>query len=244
MSWRSTLMELRRSSPTRSSDDMASSRFSADLVEEFFRRLADTLEPSGLHHCQIRIGDVPEVRRDLVFRDVIFHLRTTNARPSFGIAELEVQDVGDLRREVLDVDVPVAIVGGAEEQLRVVVQKHEAHVVDGADLVHEFIANAAVQNLQKTTQSLGSAWCERDDHRQLRDLALTAADPAGAFNPCCRFLGPRARPESAYQVLQRGFPNRRRVRVKLPKLLHLLLKVRGLLRSCLPLRLHDHAWPP
>src|SRR6266404_2371867 len=166
---------------------------SADLVEEFFHRIADALKPSGLYHGQIRIGDVPEVRCNLVARNVIFYLRATNSRPTLGIAKLEVKDVGNLRREVLDVDVPVAIVGSAEEQLRVVVQKHEPHVVDSANHVYEFIPDAAVQSFEETAQPLGSAWCERDDHRQLRDLALTPADPAGAFNPCCRFLCRRAR---------------------------------------------------
>src|SRR5206468_1931814 len=101
-------------------------------------------------------------------------LRAANSRPTFGIAELEIQDVGDLRREVLDVGVPVAIVGGTEEQPCIVVDKHEAHVVDGANLVHALIANAAMKNLQKTAEPLGSAWCERGDHRQLRDGTLTA----------------------------------------------------------------------
>src|SRR5260221_10386178 len=182
MSWRSSALGLRSSAPRRSRSDMAPS-VSAELVEELVRRLADTLEPSRLHDGQSRIGDVPEVRRDLVARDVVFHLRATNARPPFGVPELEIQDVGDLRREVLDVDVPVAVVGGAEEQLRVVVQEDEAHVVNGADPVHELIANAAVQNLQKAAQPLGSAWCEWDDHRELRDLPLPATDPAGGFGP-------------------------------------------------------------
>jgi hypothetical protein len=83
-------------------------------MREFFRRLAYTLEPSGLDHRQFRIGDVPEDRRDLVACDEVFDLRATNPWPTFDIAELQVEDVGDLRREVLDVDVPVAVVGGAK----------------------------------------------------------------------------------------------------------------------------------
>ena len=57
--------------------------------------------------------------------------------------------------------------------------------------LRELYADAS--EIGKTAQPLGSAWCERDDHSQLRDLALTAADPAGAFNPCCRFLCRHAR---------------------------------------------------
>src|SRR5882724_13156862 len=100
MSWRSSALRLRRSAPRRSRNDIVPFAL-AQLVEELVRRLADTFEPSGLHDGQGRIGDVPEVRRDLVARDVVFHLRATNARPPFGVPELEVQDVGDLRREIL-----------------------------------------------------------------------------------------------------------------------------------------------
>src|SRR5258706_8949457 len=178
---------------------------SADLVEEFSRRVADSLEPSGLHHGQVRIGDVPEVRRDLVARDEVFDLRATNPGPPFDIAELEVEDVGDLRREVFDVGIPVEIVGSAEQELRVVIQNHEAHVVNSANHIHHFIANAAVKNLQKSAQPPGSAWCERSDHRQLRHLALPAADPTGgATRPLfCSF--PRAGCFGAYLFLPLPF---------------------------------------
>ena len=53
-------------------------RWSADLVEEFVHCLADSLQPSGLHHGQIRIGDVPDVRRNLVsfaMKSLTFGLR-------------------------------------------------------------------------------------------------------------------------------------------------------------------------
>jgi hypothetical protein len=125
-------------------------------------------------------------------RDEVFDLRATNPGPTLDIAELEVEDVGDLRREVFDVGIPVEIVGSAEKKLRVVVQNHEAHVVDGANHIHHFFANAAVKNLQKSAQPLGSAWYERSDHRQLRHLALPATDPAGGFNRRCRLLRRRA----------------------------------------------------
>ena len=149
-------MPLRGSSPTRSSKDMAGLLPSADLVEKFVRRIADTRESTGLDHRHIRIGDVPEVRRDLVARDEVFDLRATNPWPTFDIAELKVEDVGDLRREILDVRIPVEIVGSAEQKLGVVVQDHEAHVVDGANPIHHFIANAAVKNLQKRAQPFPS----------------------------------------------------------------------------------------
>ena len=71
---------------------------STHLVEEFVERLADLLEPSCLHHSQIRIGDVPEVGRDLVLHDEVFDLRAANPGPTFDFAELKVQDVGDFGR--------------------------------------------------------------------------------------------------------------------------------------------------
>ena len=43
----------------------------ADLVEEFVQRLADALEPSGLRHRQIRTGDVPGIRRELVLNEPV-----------------------------------------------------------------------------------------------------------------------------------------------------------------------------
>src|SRR6266849_9711763 len=177
----------------------------ADLVEEFVRGTADALEPSRLDHGQIRIRDVPEVRRDLMLHDVVLHLRATHSGPTFGVAKLQVEDVGNLRCEVLDIGVPVAVVGGAKQQFRIVVQKNEAHVVDGAKLIHERIADAAVQSSKKTAQPVGSSWRHWNDHCQLRNLALTAPDPAGGFWPSSRFRGGRARPYKAYHVLERFF---------------------------------------
>src|SRR5271165_2833484 len=51
---------------------------SSHLVEEFVERLADLLEAFCFHHCQIRIGDVPVMRLDLVLHDEVFHRRITN----------------------------------------------------------------------------------------------------------------------------------------------------------------------
>ena len=91
--------------------------------------------PCGLRHRQIRVGDVPAFCGDLVLDDPVFHLRAVNPRPAFESREDDVHFVGYLRREVVDIGVPLAVVGGREEKLRVVVQEDEAHVVDGANLV-------------------------------------------------------------------------------------------------------------
>src|SRR5262245_5080764 len=152
-----------------------------NLVEKLLSGLADALYAVDVPHRQIRMGDVPAFCRDLMLGDPVFHLRAVNPRPAFPARKEDVHFVGNLRHEVLDVDVPVAVIGGGEEQLGVVVQKHETHVVDGADPVR--VVKVAVPQLQQGAQSGGPAWCERGDHGQLRDLALTAAGPASAFHP-------------------------------------------------------------
>ena len=88
----------------------------------------------GLRHRQIRMGDVPAFCRDLVLDDPVLHLRAANPWPAFERREDDVHVIGNLRREVVDIGVPLAVVGGREEKLRVVVQEDEAHVVDGANL--------------------------------------------------------------------------------------------------------------
>jgi len=59
----------------------------ADLVEELLERLADPLEPSRIRYCQIRAGDVPGLRRGLVFDEPVFYRWAVNPRISLGIAE-------------------------------------------------------------------------------------------------------------------------------------------------------------
>src|SRR5215831_12562510 len=162
---------------TRTSDE----RRLSNLVEEFLNGLADALHTGDVPYRQIRMGDVPTFGRDLMLSDPVFHLGTANSRPAFPGRKEDVHFVGDLRHEVLDVGVPLAVVGSREEQLRVVVQKHETHVVDGANPVR--VVEVAVPRLQHGAQPRGSATRERGDQRQLRDLALTAAGPTGAFHP-------------------------------------------------------------
>src|SRR6478736_10460439 len=55
---------------------------SANLVEEFVHGLADTLQPEDLCHREIRIGDIPAFRRDLVLDEVILCAWTANAGPA------------------------------------------------------------------------------------------------------------------------------------------------------------------
>ena len=74
-----------------------------------------------------------------------FTFGLVNARPALEVAEEDVHRRGNLRHEVVDVGVPLAVVRGGEEQLRVVVQEDEAHVVKRAD--HVGAAEVAVQRV-------------------------------------------------------------------------------------------------
>src|SRR5258706_1432765 len=82
---------------------------SGHLVEELLDRRADFLEPPCLHHRQIRTRNVPEVRRNLIFRDEVLDLGAANPRPAFDFAELEVEDIRDLGAEIIDIRIPVAV---------------------------------------------------------------------------------------------------------------------------------------
>ena len=88
-----------------------------------------------LSQSELRIGDEPTFRCDLVLNEVIFRPRAANPRPAFPRRVHEVQIVGNLRDEVVDIGVPIAVERSGEEQSRVVVQEYEAHVVERADLV-------------------------------------------------------------------------------------------------------------
>src|SRR5262249_13978771 len=93
----------------------------------------------------------------------------------------DVEIVGDRGHEVVDVRVPVAVEGGGEEELGVVLQEHEAHVVQRADQLRAG-GEVAVQELQERAQALCAAGRERDEDGQLGDLSQTAPDPAGALD--------------------------------------------------------------
>ena len=88
------------------------------------------------------------------------------------------------------------------------------------------------QQLQQAAKPLRSPFHERKEHGELRDLALTGADTAGGLRPPrrCQLFRERGEP-----VLQRGSAHFRRVGVKLPHLLNLLLDDRvafGFVRYC------------
>src|SRR5581483_3572095 len=138
----------------------------SDLVEELVYRLADALEALNLRDRQIRISNVPTFGRDLVLDQVVLCSRTANAGPAVPRGVDNVQIIRNLRHEVVDIGVPIAIIGRGEEQPCVVIEEHEAHSVKGADLVRS-LGQIALQQLEKRAQTLRAAGCERDDDRQL-----------------------------------------------------------------------------
>src|ERR1700733_6004549 len=107
----------------------------SNFVEEFVHCLADAPEPENLRYREIRICDVPAFRGDLMLDEVILRFWTANAGPAVPRGVDDVEIVGNLRYEVVDIGVPIAAVGRGEEQPRVVIEEHEAHGVEGADLV-------------------------------------------------------------------------------------------------------------
>src|SRR5262245_35576621 len=153
----------------------------ADLVKKFVHGLAYALQPLNLRHSQIRIGDVPAFCRDLMFGEVILRSWAANARPAVPGGVDYVEIVGYLCHEVVNVGVPIAVKGRGEEQPSVVVEEHEAHGVEGADLVGA-LREVAPQQPQERPQPLGAARRQRHDDCQLRYLTETRADAAGAFN--------------------------------------------------------------
>jgi hypothetical protein len=101
-------------------------------------------------------------------------------------------------------------------------------------------AEVAFQCLKQSAKSLRSTLRNRKDPCELGDFALAGADPAGALHACScgQFASEIRQP-----LLERGFAQLRRVGIKIPEPLDLLLDDPALFWSCLflcfclPLRL-------
>src|ERR1043165_6494387 len=149
-----------------------------------------------------------------------------NARPALEIAKDQIHRIRNLRHEVIDISIPVAIVSGGEKQLRVVVQKYEAHIVKSANGIST--AKVTFERLQQSAQSLRPTWCERNDPREFRDLALTGANTAGVL---CSCRSGQLSFEVGETSLQRRSAQFGRIGIKLTQLLHFLLDPRVFFRS-------------
>src|SRR6185369_16247128 len=74
--------------------------------------------------------------------------------------------------EVVDVSVPIAVEGSSEKHSCVVVEKHEAHVVESSNFGCTR-REVATQQLEERTQPLRAARRQRNNDGQLRALAQT-----------------------------------------------------------------------
>src|SRR5262249_7603500 len=112
-------------------------RSSTNFVEQLVDRLADLFEPFGFGHGEIRRSDIPAVRSNLAACDPVLDRGVVHSlrRIAHHVAEQHVERIGNLGRKVVDIGVPVAVIRRGEQQSCVVVDEHEAHVVQGADLV-------------------------------------------------------------------------------------------------------------
>src|ERR1041384_1113443 len=149
-----------------------------------------------------------------------------NSRPALKIAKDQIHGIGNLRHEVIDIRVPIAVVSGGEKQLRIVIEKDEAHIVKSTSGIPT--AKVTFERLQQSAQSLRSAWCERNDPGEFRDLALTRANTAGVL---CSCRSGQLSFEVGETSLQRRSAQFGRVGIKLTQLLHLLLDPRVFFRS-------------
>src|SRR5215471_21370154 len=167
--------------------DMA--RALADLVEKLVDGLADLFEPSGLRDGQVRIGDIPAIRLDLVAQEILPHLRTVHARIALTIAEQHVERIRNLRGEGRDIGIPVPVKRRSEQELGIVVEEHEAHVVHRADGVRAL--EVAAQDTEESPEPIRPAWFELENQEEFRDFALPDADSAGGCgfrrHPHCPF---------------------------------------------------------
>src|SRR5499427_9724540 len=90
------------------------------------------------------MGDVPAFCRDLVLSDPVFHRGVAKPRKLLEFGEQQIQLVGNLRCKLVEIAIPrIAVVGGGEEQLRVIVQEHKPHIVDGGYLLGAELASSA-----------------------------------------------------------------------------------------------------
>src|SRR6185295_6795166 len=194
---------------------------SPDLVEELVHRLGDPLVPLDLRYRQVRIGDIPAFRGDLMLGEVILGSWTADTGPAVPGRIDDVQVVGNFLDEVVDIGVPVAVKGRGEEEPGIVVEEHEAHGVERADLIRA-LREVASQDPQERTQALRTTRGERDDDRQLRDLAQTGANPPGALDRrrWIRRLGPERR----NRVLEGLLPELGRIGEQISELLELFLE--------------------
>src|SRR6516164_10038071 len=171
-----------------------------NLVEEFVRRRTDFLELSHVPDGEVGSSDIPGAGRDLVLCDVVLHGGATYARPAFTVAEHHVELIGNLRGKVVDIRVPLAVICRGEQDPRVVVEEHVAHIMHAADPIGGLDVAPSVQH---GLESLCCSWRNWEDDGQFGDLTPAQSGTAGA-----RRFRVRNNPvfHAANEAFERGSP--------------------------------------
>nr|GEU28585.1 hypothetical protein [Tanacetum cinerariifolium] len=149
------------------------------LVEECRERPVHALEAARIDHRHLRVGHEPAGRVDLVAGNKVLDGRAVDAGPAFDIGKQQVHQFRNLGGKVVDVAVPVAVVGGGKQDAGVVVEEHEAHIVQGGHALGA--VHIAVGQIENAAQALGAARFQRRDRRQLRHIAGLLAHAAGGI---------------------------------------------------------------
>src|SRR5262245_47127362 len=202
-----------------------------NLVEELFDRGTDFLESFRVLDGEVGRSDIPGVGRELVLCDVVLHGGATDPRPAFTVAEHHVELIGNMRCEVVDIRVPIPVICRGEQDLRVVVEEHVAHIMHAADPVGGIDVDPRVQHRPEPLCSSLRHW---EDDGQFGDLAPARSDTAGARRSLFRN---DAALHAVNEAFERDSPELRCVSVKLPQLLDLFLCL-VCLGSCQCLRCH------
>src|SRR5262245_52001533 len=191
-----------------------------DLVEELVERRTDFLEPFQVPDGEVGLSNIPGAGRDLVLCDVILHGGATDARPPFAVAEHHVELIGNMRGEVVDIRVPLAVICRREQDPRVVVEEHVAHIMHAADPVGGLDVEPRVQHRLESLCSSRRNW---EDDGEFGDLAAAQSGTAGAR---CFF---RVRNDAVFHAVNEVFesdaPDLRCISVELPELLDFLLSL-------------------
>jgi hypothetical protein len=150
---------------------------STGRVEQPVHRSRDLQRAPDGGYCCLGERDIPMRSGDLVLHDIVLHLWRGDSGPALRLGKDHIKQVGDQRGEIVDIGVPVAVVGGSEEQLGVVVQKYKAQIMERADLGRGI--KPSTLRSQGGTQPGCPAFFQRNDHSQLGYLSFSAARAIG-----------------------------------------------------------------
>src|SRR5215510_14010557 len=130
------------------------------LVEQLIQRLLRFERLPDVAHGGIGVGAVERHRRNLGLDDEVLDPRIVNIGPVLDFVKEQVNLLGHLRCEVVDVGVPVAIERRAEHHAGVVVENDEAQVMDRAHAVRDVLTVSREAFAEQPAQPLRTARLE------------------------------------------------------------------------------------